>query len=62
MSPVITSGRRVVVVPVSVVNRSPHFCWVAVVKAIGTAIVLVAPVVLGIGYIRVVVELVQVHR
>ena len=45
----------------SVVYWNPHLSWIAVVQTVSTAIVLVAPVVLRVGNIRVVVELVVVH-
>ena len=51
---------RVVVVPALVVDRDPHLGRVPVVEAVGRAVVLAAPVVLGVVHVRVVVEAVPV--
>ena len=50
----------VVVVPFFVVDRDSHFGRIAIVKAIGTAIVVVGSEVLGVVYIRIVIESVPV--
>ena len=60
VTPMVTSWCGVVVVPVSVVNRNPHFGWVTVVEAVGATVVLVSPVVLWVGHIGVVIKPVHV--
>ena len=46
----------IVVLPLAIVNRDPHFLGISVVQVIGAAVVLAVPVVLWIVYIRIVVE------
>jgi hypothetical protein len=46
----------------AVVDRDPHLRRIAVVQAVGTAIVFIAPKVLGIVDERVVVEPVPIER
>ena len=60
MSPVISTSTWVVVLPRLVVNRNPRFSWIAMVKAVSTASVLVAPVVLRISDIGIVIKAIPV--
>ena len=62
VTPVVTTGSRVVVVPLLVVNRNSHFGRVAMVQTVGTPVILVAPVVLWIRDVRVVIKTVHVLR
>jgi len=55
-----TATVGVVVVPLSVVDRDAHFWRIAVVQAVGTSVILVAPEVLRVVDIRVVVEAIPV--
>ena len=58
----VSSGRRIVVVPCLVVDRDSHLWSVPIVEAVSTSVSLVAPVVLWVGDIRVVIKAVQVLR
>ena len=58
----ITSRRRVVVLPRLVVDRNSHFWAVPVVQAVSTSVSLIAPVVLWVRDIRVVVKAIEVLR
>ena len=58
----ITSRRRVVVLPRLVVDRNSHFWAVPVVQAVSTSVSLVTPIVLWVGDVRVVIKAVQVLR
>ena len=51
-----SAAARVVVVPASVVDRNSHLGRVAMVQAVGTAVVLVAPEILWVVDVWVVVE------
>ena len=62
MSAVEHAAGRIVVVPALVVDRDPHFGRIAVVQAVGTAVVLVPPKVLRVVDVRVVVEAVPILR
>lgn len=53
MSPVVPLPGRIFVMPFPVVDGNLHFRWVAVVQIIGTAIVLIAVVILWIIDVRV---------
>jgi len=57
---VVPARAWVVVVPLLVVNRNSHFGRIAMVKAIGAAVVVVAPIVLWVSDVRIVVEAVQI--
>lgn len=59
---VIPPSARVVVVPRLIVNRNSRFSRVAVVEAVSTSSVVVAPVVLRIGDVGIVVEAIPVLR
>ena len=58
----VSSGRRIVVVPCLVVDRDSHLWSVPIVEAVSTSVSLVAPVVLWVSDIRVVIKAVQVLR
>jgi len=60
MTKVVPARAWVVVVPLLVVNRNSHFSRIAVVKAIGAAVIVVAPIVLWVSDVRIVVEAVQI--
>lgn len=60
VAPVVAAWCWIVVMPSLVVDRDPHLSWIAIVQAVGTAVVLVAPVVLWVRYVRVVIEAVEV--
>ena len=62
MTKVVSSGRRIVVMPLLVVNGHSHFGGVPIVQAVGTSEVLVAPVVLRVRHIGVVVKPIHVLR
>jgi len=53
---------RVIVVPLFVVDRDTHLGRIAVVQAIGTTIVLVAPEILWVVHVRIVIKAVPVLR
>ena len=53
---------RVLVVPMAVVDRDPHLGRIAVVQAVGTAVVLVPPEVLRVIDVRIVIETFPVLR
>ena len=59
---VIRTWSRVVAEPMAVVNRDPHLGRIAVVQAVGTAVVLFAPVVLWVVHVRVMVEPFPIER
>ena len=50
----------VVVVPLLVVNRDPHFWRIAMVQVVRTAVVLVAPIIVWVRDVRVVIKAAQV--
>ena len=56
VTPMVGSSCWVKVVPLAVVHRDSHFGGVTIVHAIRAAVVLIAPVVLGIVHVRIVVE------
>ena len=58
----ITSRRRVEILPRLVVNRDSHLWAVPVVQAVSTSVSLVAPVVLWVRDIRVVIKAIEVLR
>ena len=62
MSPVVTSWRRVVVVPLLVVNRDAHLWWITMVQVVRAAVVLVAPVVVWVSDVGIVIETAEVLR
>jgi len=51
---------RIVVVPLAVVNRNSHLRGIAVVQAIGAAVVFIAVEILWVVDVRVVVEAIPV--
>ena len=55
------AARRVIVVPLLVVDRDPHFGGIAVVHAIAAAVVFLSPEVLRIIHVRVVVKSIPVR-
>lgn len=62
VAPMVPTWLGIIVVPSLVVDRDPHLWWIAVVHVVGTTIVFVTPVVLGVRYVRVVIKTVQVLR
>ena len=58
--PVVTSWRWIIILPAPIVDWNSHFLGVSVVHTIGAAIVIIAPIVLGVGYVRVMVKSLQV--
>lgn len=62
VSPMVASWRRVIVVPLLVVDRDSHLCWVAMVQTVRTAEVLIAPIVVWVGDVRIVIEAAKVLR
>ena len=62
MPPVIPTSAWVVVVPRLIVNRNSRFSRVAIVEAVSTASVVVAPVILRIGDVGIVIEAVPILR
>ena len=59
---VVSAWCWVIVVPLLVVNRDSHLGWITVVEAVGTSIVLIAPIVLRVGHVRVMIEPIHVPR
>src|SRR3954470_23546248 len=59
---VIRARRRVIAEPMGVVNRDSHLGRVAVVQAICTAEVLIAPEVLRVVHVRIVIEPIPIER
>lgn len=60
VTPMIPLRGWVVVVPAFIVNWDSHFGWVPMVHAIGASVILIAPVIVRVGYIGVMVEAVHV--
>ena len=59
---VVRTWCRVVAEPMAVVDRDPHLGRIAVVQAVGTAVVLVAPIVLRVVHVRIMVEPFPIER
>ena len=57
---VIAAIAWVVVVPLFVVDRDPHFLWITVVQAVAAAIVFLTIEILWVVHVRVVVHAVPV--
>ena len=60
VSPVIAPRRRVIVVPVAIVDRNSHLRRIAIIKAVRAAVVAVSPVVVRIRNVRIVIKFVVV--
>lgn len=60
MAPVVATWRRIVVVPLAIIDGNSHLGRIAIVQAVGAAIVVAAPVILWVRDVRVMVELVHV--
>ncbi len=56
MAAVETPAVWVIIMPASIVDRDPHFGRIPMVKAVGTAVVLIPPIVLRVIDIRIVVK------
>src|SRR3954468_8533130 len=59
---VIRTWSRVIAKPMAVVHWDPHLGRIAVVQAVGAAVVLVAPIVLRVVHVRVMVEPFPIER
>ena len=62
MACMIATSGRVVVVPFAIVNRDPHFSWIAVIQIVSASVVAAGTIVLWIGHVRIVIKSIQVGR
>ena len=60
VSAVVQPTTWIIVVPLFVVDRYPHFRWIAIVQTIAAAIVLIGPEVLWIVHVGVVIKAVPI--
>jgi hypothetical protein len=59
---VVSAALRILIVPLAIVNRNPHFGRIAIVHVFGTSVVVLSPEVLGIIDVGIVIKTFHIAR